>query len=146
MTCGQVWWPILWIFALHLTHPSAHTVVNTHIVNTHTEQWAANAVMPRGAVGGSVPDSRVPQSWYWRWRECSLFTRDSNPQPRVTSPTFYPWVLRPRLPHSWVKEEVNFQNKNVLIIYSTPRWLMVWRSKLQFKCSFIGLYMIPAKE
>ncbi len=25
MTCGQVWWPILGICALHLTHPSAHT-------------------------------------------------------------------------------------------------------------------------
>ncbi len=54
----------------------------------------------RGAVGGSVPCSRVsPQSWYWRWRERSLFTPptdnscrtwDSNPQPRVTSPTLYP--------------------------------------------------------
>ncbi len=51
--CGQVWWPILWIFALHLTHPNAHThhehtqILNTHehtqihTVNTHTEQWAA---------------------------------------------------------------------------------------------------------
>ncbi len=28
----------------------------------------------RGAVGGSVPCSRVsPQSWYWRWRERWLF-------------------------------------------------------------------------
>ncbi len=25
VTCGQVWWPILGICALHLTHPSAHT-------------------------------------------------------------------------------------------------------------------------
>ncbi len=50
----------------------------------------------RGAVGGSVPCSR---SWCWRWRECCTFTpptdnfcrtRDSNPQPQVTSPTLYP--------------------------------------------------------
>ncbi len=40
---GQVWWPILWICALHLTHPSAHThsSEHTHTVNTHPEQWAA---------------------------------------------------------------------------------------------------------
>ncbi len=39
---GQVWWPILGICALHLTHPKcAHTAVNTHTVNKHPEQWAA---------------------------------------------------------------------------------------------------------
>ncbi len=37
VTCGQVWWPILWICALHLTHPSAHTQQWTHTVNTHPE-------------------------------------------------------------------------------------------------------------
>ncbi len=45
----QVWWPILEVGALHLTHPSAHSqqwVVNTHTVNTHTEQWAAIAIVP----------------------------------------------------------------------------------------------------
>ncbi len=40
--CGQVWWPILGICALHLTHPKCtHSAVNTHTVNTHPEQWAA---------------------------------------------------------------------------------------------------------
>ncbi len=40
------------ICALHLTHPSAHTHssehthTHTHTVNTHPEQWAANAVAP----------------------------------------------------------------------------------------------------
>ncbi len=49
----DVWWPILGICALHLTHPSAthsnetHTLGNTHTVNTHPEQWAANAAVPR---------------------------------------------------------------------------------------------------
>ncbi len=43
---SQVWWPILRIFALHITHPKCththtHTAVNTHTVNTHPEQWAA---------------------------------------------------------------------------------------------------------
>ncbi len=39
VTYDQVWWPILWICALRLTHPKrSHTVVNTR---THPEQWAA---------------------------------------------------------------------------------------------------------
>ncbi len=37
MTCGQVWWPILGICALHLTHPKCtHTAVNTHTPWKHT--------------------------------------------------------------------------------------------------------------
>ncbi len=50
----QVWWPILEICAMHLTHPSAHTqqwVVNTHTVNTHPEQWAAIAPAPGEQLG-----------------------------------------------------------------------------------------------
>ncbi len=93
--CGQVWWPILGIYALQLTHPSAHTH-REHTPGAVGSQCCGT----RGAVGGTVPCSRVsPLSWYWRWRECSLFTpptdnscraRDSNLQPRVTSPTRYP--------------------------------------------------------
>ncbi len=30
VVCGQVWWPILGICALHLTHPSAHTHSSEH--------------------------------------------------------------------------------------------------------------------
>ncbi len=42
VTCGQVW-PILWICALHLTHPvHTHTQQWTHTHCEHTpEQWAA---------------------------------------------------------------------------------------------------------
>ncbi len=50
----QVWWHILEIGALHLTHPSAHTqqwVVNTHTVNTHPEQWATIAPAPGEQLG-----------------------------------------------------------------------------------------------
>ncbi len=63
-----------------------HTAVNTHTPWTHTRS-------------SGQPCSRAPQSWYWRWRERWTFTpptdnscrtRDSNPQPRVTSPTLYP--------------------------------------------------------
>ncbi len=69
---------------------------STHTVNTHPEQWAANGEQ----MGVRCLAQRVSsQSWYWRWRERSLFTpstdnscrtRDSNPQPRVTSLTLYP--------------------------------------------------------
>ncbi len=104
----QVWWPILEIGALHLTHPSAHTqqwVVNTHTVNTHPEQWAVIAPAPGEQLGGSVPCSRAPQSWYWRWRECYSFTIptfnpcrtwDSNPQPLDYKSDSL--TIRPRLP------------------------------------------------
>ncbi len=45
----QVWWPILKISPLHLTHPSAHT--QQWVVNTHTEQWAAIAPAPGEQLG-----------------------------------------------------------------------------------------------
>ncbi len=88
VVCGQVWWLILGICALHL-HSSEHT----------PGAVGSQCCGARGAVGGLVPCSRAPQSWYWRWRECLLFT----PPPtipagpeirthdlRVTSPTLYP--------------------------------------------------------
>ncbi len=96
----QVWWPILEIGPLHLTHPSEHT---------HCEH-APGAVgshcsSARGAIGGSVPCSRAPQSWFWRWRECCSFkiptfnpcqTWDSNPQPLDYKSDSL--TIRPRLP------------------------------------------------
>ncbi len=78
------------------THTAVHT--HTHTVNTHPEQWAANAAAPGEKLG--VRSRVSPQSWYWRWREHLLFTpphrqflpaRDSNPQPRVTSPMLHPF-------------------------------------------------------
>ncbi len=57
----------------------------------------------RGAVGGSVPCSRAPQSWYWGWRErCtpptynSCRTWDSNSQPLGYESNSL--TIRPRLP------------------------------------------------
>ncbi len=56
VTYSQVWWPILGIRALHLTHPKCtHTAVNTHTVNTHPEQWPA--------IYAAAPGS----SWGFRW-------------------------------------------------------------------------------
>ncbi len=60
VTYSQVWWPILGIRALHLTHPKCtHTAVNTH---THTYTYrehtpgAVGSYLccgAQGAVGGS---------------------------------------------------------------------------------------------
>ncbi len=75
-TAKYVWWPILVICALHLTHQKCtHTVVNTHTMNTHPEQWQPFMLRLPGSSWGSVPCSRVsPKSWYWRWRERCTFT------------------------------------------------------------------------
>ncbi len=61
VTCGQVWWPILGIRALQLTHPKS-----THTHREHTPGAVGSHLCcgTRGAVGGSVPCSRAPQSWY----------------------------------------------------------------------------------
>ncbi len=59
----QVWWPILEIGALHLTHPSAHT--QQRVVNMHPEQWAAIAQghLSHGIEGGeSAVHSQSPPS------------------------------------------------------------------------------------
>ncbi len=111
MTCGQVWWPIHGICALSLTHPSAHTLqweVNKHTHHEHTPGAVGSHLCcgAWGAVGGSVPCSRVsPQSWYWGCRECCTFTPptynscrtwDSNPRPLgYKSDSLF---IRPRLP------------------------------------------------
>ncbi len=44
------------MYSLHLTHPKW----------THTRSSGQPCYGARGAVGGSVPCSRTPQSWYWR--------------------------------------------------------------------------------
>ncbi len=58
-----------------------HTVVNTH-THTHREHTpgavGSQYCGARGAVGGSLPCSRAPQSWYWRWRERCTFTPPTN--------------------------------------------------------------------
>ncbi len=103
VTYGQEWWPILGICALHLSHPKCthtHTHTHTHTPWTHTRssQLCCGA---RGAVGGSVPCSRAPQSWYWGWRECCTFTPPTYNSCR--QPLGYEsdsLTIRPRLPPS----------------------------------------------
>ncbi len=72
VTYDQVWWSILGICALHLTHTRAHTLQWTHTLSSGQPFMLQHP--PRAAVGGSVPCSRAPQSCCWRWRERCTFT------------------------------------------------------------------------
>ncbi len=71
----------MWHSSEH-THTHTHTLpiqVHTHTVHTHTHTHTRRSGQPfmlwhRGAVEGSVPCSRVTQSWYWGWRERCIFT------------------------------------------------------------------------
>ncbi len=77
VTYDQEWWPILGICALQLSHPKCtHTAVNTHTHREHIPGAVGSHLCcgARGAVEGSVPCSRAPQSWYWGWRERCTFT------------------------------------------------------------------------
>ncbi len=72
------------MYSLHLTHPKW----------THTQSSGQPCYSARGAVGGSVPCSRTPQSWYWR-RILPPPTIPAGPEIRthnlpLTSPTRYP--------------------------------------------------------
>ncbi len=90
VTFGQVWWPILGICALHLTHPTcSYTAVNTHTPWTHTRRpgssWGFGALLK----GTSVVVLRVererctftPPTYNSCWPE----TRTRNLS--ITSPT-----------------------------------------------------------
>ncbi len=84
------------MYSLHLTHPKW----------THTRSSGQPCYSARGAVGGSVPCSRTPQSWYWR-RILPPPTIPAGPEIRthnlpLTSPTRYPLghdCPRPQLRH-----------------------------------------------
>ncbi len=72
------------MYSRHLTHPKW----------THTRSSGQPCYSTRGAVGGSVPCSRTPQSWYWR-RILPPPTIPAGPEIRthnllLTSPTHYP--------------------------------------------------------
>ncbi len=127
MTCDQVWLPIHGICALHLTHPKCthssehtHTHIHTHTHHEHTTGAVGSHLCcdARAAVGGSVPCSRAPQSWYWRWKRALyihsphlqfLLAWDSNPQPLGYESNFL--TIRPRLPLFNVMHEKNVSNQ-----------------------------------
>ncbi len=113
MTYGQVWWPILGICALQLTHPMC-----THSVNTHRGlccgAWGA---------GGWVPCSREPQSFVLRVERALdihsphlqfLPAWDSNTQPldyKSDSLTISP---RPPPPCETFGKSMLFKKKNMM--------------------------------
>ncbi len=53
-----------------------YPILSAHTHREHTPGAVGSHLCcgARGAVGGSVPCSRAPQSWYWGWRECCTFT------------------------------------------------------------------------
>ncbi len=85
---------VIWIYPSKVhTHSSEHTpgAVGSHL-----------CCGTRGAVGGSVPCSRAPQSWYWGWREHCTFTPLTYNSRRPETQTFDyesdSLATRPRLP------------------------------------------------
>ncbi len=87
-----------WICALQLTHPKCtHTAVNTPTPWTHTRSSGQPFMLRlRGAVGGLVPCSRIPQSLRV---ERALYIHSPRPTipagPRLELATF--WVTSPTL-------------------------------------------------
>ncbi len=102
VTYDQVWWPILRICALHLTHPKCtHTAVNTH-----PEQWAAIYAAAPGeqlgvrCKGTSVVVLRVGRVLYIHSSHLQFLpARDSNSQPFDYESDSL--TIRPRLPNGY---------------------------------------------
>ncbi len=129
--CGQVWWPILGICPLHLTHPSAHSQQWTY-----TRSSGQPCCGARGAVGGSVPCSRVsPQSWYWRWREHLLFAPPTDNPCRTWESNLQPLgyksnslTIRPRLP-SYLANQKSYllsnEEENAQTFLNRDLWLIL---------------------
>ncbi len=106
----MIWWyEVTW----HVTHTrNLCSAFNPHTVHTQdTQQWTHThrehtpgavgshlCCGARGAVGGLVPCSRAPQSWYWGWRERWLFT----PPPTIPA--------GPRLEHAAFRLQVRLSN------------------------------------
>ncbi len=79
------------------------SAINPSKVHTHSSEHTTGAVGShlccgaRGAVGGSVPCSRAPQSWYWGWRERCTFTPPTYNSCRPETRTLNLWVTSPTL-------------------------------------------------
>ncbi len=106
VTYDQVWWPILGICALHLTHPKyTHRSEHTHTMNTHLEQWAAiYAAVPGEQLGVRCLAQghlslvlRVKRALYIHSPHLQFLPAwDSNPQPLDYESDSL--TIRPRLP------------------------------------------------
>ncbi len=101
-----------WMGYASAFNPSKCT--HTAVSSEHTPgAVGSHCSSTRGAIGGSVPCSRAPQSWYWRRRECCSFTiptfnpcrtGDSNPQPLDYKSDSL--TIRPRLPPYQIKFKI----------------------------------------
>ncbi len=109
---GSGVWPSMVTHTRNLSSAFNPSKCTLTAVNTHTRSSGQPYCGARGAVGGSVPCSRVsPQSWYWRWREHLLFTPPSDNPCRTWESNLQPLgyksnslTIRPRLPHMEVTE------------------------------------------
>ncbi len=116
MTYDQVWWPILGICALHLTHPKCtQTAVNIHTPWTHTRSsgqpfmlrcpgssWGFGVLLK----GTSVVVLKEERALYIHSPHLqSLPARDSNSQPFDYESDSL--TIRPRLPHLRYGKVVN---------------------------------------
>ncbi len=111
MTCGQVWRPSAFNPS-KCTHTvvsseqtNTHTHTHTHSVNTHPEQWAANAAAPGNSWGFGALLKDLTSVMVLRWRERwtstynPCWTGDPNPQPLGYKSDSL--SIRPRLPLIW---------------------------------------------
>ncbi len=112
VTYDQVWWPILGICALYLSHPKCtHTAVNTHTPWTHTRSSGQPFMLRRpgsswgfGALlkGTSVVVLKEERALYIHSPHLQFLpARDSNSQPFDYESDSL--TIRPRLPHKSCK-------------------------------------------
>ncbi len=145
VTYGQVWWPILGICALHLTHPKCtHTAVNTHTPWTRTQSsiflipfmlrcpgssWGFGVLIK----GTSVVVLRVERALYIHSPHLQyLPARDSNSQPLDYESDSL--NIRPRLPPILLENEhlnIHQHAKNYL------KWQKTSLEKIYLKCNLI---------
>ncbi len=80
---------------------SAHTQQRTHTPRAVGSHLCCGT---RGAFGSSMPCSRAPPSWYWRWIEHCTPPPTIPAGPRLELTTFYEsnsLTIRPQLPYRW---------------------------------------------
>ncbi len=157
MTYDQVWWPILGICALHLSHSKCtHTAVNTHTPRTHTRSngqpfilwcpgssWGFSALLK----GTSVMVLRVKRALDIHSPNLRfLLARDSNLQPFDYESDSL--TIRPRLPrlYKWCLSHVSHSHMPLkkLIKMLLSNWL-VTLFQHNFSSRF-GLWTLANKQ
>ncbi len=92
-------WPSMVTHTRNLCSAFNPSKVHTHTHREHTPGAVGSHLCcsARGAVGGSVPCSRAPQSWYWRRREHCTFTPPTYNSCRPETRTRNLWITSPTL-------------------------------------------------